>query len=134
MQAFQSSLLQAHSIQSTTSSYFTTKNTWCNLHHYQDAEADECQQYSQGHSRSGIRAPFITWNYHYVLSYKISFHTDPVKLFTLGQGVEREVYCLVLHHIIYFWIPLLKYGFPCSAHFVFLGCRNAASEQPNLPS
>lgn len=72
--------------------------------HHQDAGADECQQYTQGHLRSSTRAPLL--QEITIMCCSTQFHscTDPVNLFRFGFDVsaEKEVYCLVLHHIIYF--------------------------------
>lgn len=74
------------------------------------------------------KSTFIAGDNHYVLFYKISFCTDPVNLFRFGFHVsaEKEVYCLVLHHIIYFWRTVVQ--FQCSM-FVSLSFSWAAGIQ-----
>lgn len=73
--------------------------------HHQDAGADECQQYTQAHPRSSTRAPLLQ---EITIMCCSRFHSTLSSVFLFGfvsnVSVEREVYCLVLDHIMYFFL------------------------------
>lgn len=92
------------SFHSTASSSFPAKITWCNLHAPSRCRGWWMPTIDTRPSQIQHKSTFITGDNRYVLLYKISFRTDPVNLFRFGFNAtaEKEVYCLVLHHIIYF--------------------------------
>lgn len=126
----------SHPFHSTASSSFPAQITWCNLH-----APSRCRGWRMPaiHTRPFQiqKSTFITGDNHYVLFYKISFRTDPVNFFGFGfnASAEKEVYCLILHHIIFFFLGC------CYTVSVFaLFCFSGAAEIPfmregsNLPS
>lgn len=118
----------SHPFHSTASSSFPAQITRCNLH-----APSRCRGWRMPaiHTRPFQiqKSTFITGDNHYVLFYKISFRTDPVNLFGFGFNVsaEKEVYCLILHHVIFFSRVLL-YSFNVCFILLLRGCRNTVYE------
>lgn len=102
--------------------------------HRRDAADGARQQYARGHQRSSTRSLLLR-EIIVLLFSKMLSRTDPVNLciFGFNVGAEKMVYCLVLHHILYFQPTFIQ--FQCSMFFfiwLLWGCRSRVSGGKDL--
>lgn len=128
----------SHSFHSTASSSFPAKITWCNLHAPSRCRGWWMPPIHTRPSQIQHKRTFITGDNHSVLFYTISSCTDPVNLFRFSFDVraEKQVYYLVLHHIVYFEDSVIEFQCSMFASFCFYGAEGIQLLRvgSNLPS